>query len=836
MDSGAAPGDFAVVLRRLRESRSLTQEELAERSGLTAKAIGALERGERRRPYPHTVRSLADGLALDDDERAALVAAVPSRDAVTRPSIEAPLHASARPAGSAPSGPPHARADSAEGTAGATGPDDLAGLGEPRNDGEHTASTPVGTAAPTAPATPLIGREAEVDRLRAMISRGRRLVTITGPGGVGKTRLSLEVLAREAPAFPGGAVAVDLAPLRQPALVVPRIAAALGLPESADADPLDSLVRHLQGLRVLLVLDNLEQLPGAAPVLADLVAHCPDLVVLATSRAPLRVRAEHEVVLSPLATPPADDVETVVGSPAVALLLDRAAAAGSPTQVTDDDAAALAAITRQLDGLPLALELAAPGLRLLSPTTLLKRLTQSEIGTGPRDLPERHRTMTAVLDWSMDLLEPEEVDLFERLAVFSDGFFLDAVEAVAAPEGADDERADVLPALGTLVEQSLVLRVPSPDDQPRFRLLEPVRQYAMQRLHAFGLATATADRHAAHFLACATASLNLLEGPDLVSTLDRLEADHANLRSAYLRLLELDRDGDAAELAGSLWLYLALRGHAREGLEWLEQIGPGASDAARCRALTGRLGLLLLTGDNVAMRREADVAVALCGRVADPAVTCETLTLAGQSALYTGELDIAEAWLATAAAQAQDAGRPWVGVHARLAQGQLALVAGDLATAGEVLPEVVSASRNRGNPFTLATALNVHATLTELLGDEPATAALLGEAVALSLDARMSWTLGYSLPALASLALRVGDPASAAWLFGAGASISAADAVDPTFPVSRALSDRGLDATRAALGEPVFTREWDAGRAASDAEIQARAATVMTRAGGGRSA
>ena len=236
--------------------------------------------------------------------------------------------------------------------------------------------------------------------------------------------------------------------------------------------------------------------------------------------------------------------------------------------------------------------------------------------------------------------------------------------------------------------------------------------------------------------------------------IDRLEVDHANLRSAYLRLLELDRDGDAAELAGSVWLYLALRGHAREGLTWLERIGPGVSDVARCRALTGRLGLLLLTGDNVAMRREADVAVALCGRVADPAVTCETLTLAGQSALYTGELDLAEAWLATAAAQAQDAGRPWVGVHARLAQGQLALVAGDLATAGEVLPEVVSASRDRGNPFTLATALNVHATLTELLGDEPATAALLGEAVALSLGARMSWTLGYC-------AARTGEPRAA---------------------------------------------------------------------------
>ena len=168
-----------------------------------------------------------------------------------------------------------------------------------------------------------------------------------------------------------------------------------------------------------------------------------------------------------------------------------------------------------------------------------------------------------------------------------------------------------------------MLRVPAPDDQPRFRLLEPVRQFAMQRLHESGLATATADRHAAHFHARATAFRDPLQGPGLAVALDRLEADHANLRSAYLRLLELDRDGDAAEIAGNLWLYLALRGHAREGLAWLDRIGPGASDVARCRALTGRLGLLMVTGDVEGMRHDTDEAVTLARRVADPAVTCE---------------------------------------------------------------------------------------------------------------------------------------------------------------------------------------------------------------------
>ncbi|MFF5232421.1 ATP-binding protein [Dactylosporangium sp. NPDC000521] len=804
MEAAAAFGDFAVVLRRLRESRSLTQEELAERAGLTAKAIGALERGERRRPYPHTVRSLADGLALDDDDRAALVAAVPGRDAAPRAAGPAP------PAGPWWSSEPPPPADRV------TAP-------SPAPGGSRYA--------PAGPTTPLIGREGALAELLALLGSGtRRLVTVTGPGGVGKTRLAMEVLRLAAPDFPGGAQGVDLSAVREPKLVVPTIAAALGLPDTVGVDPLDALVPHLAGLRMLLVLDNLEQLTQAAPVLAGLVARCPDLVVVATSRAPLRVRAEHEFVLGPLTTPTADDVDAVASSPAVALLLDRAAAAGSPTVVTDADAPALAAIVRRLDGLPLAVELAAPGLRLLSPWALLTRLEQPGPGAAPRDLPERHRTMAAVLEWSMDLLEPEEIALFERLAVISGGFSLDTVEAVAG------EGADVLPALGALVDQSLVLRVPSPDRQPRFRLLEPVRQFAMRRLHASGLATATADRHAAHFHARATASAALLEGPDLVAVLDGLDADHANLRSAFLRLIELDRDVDAAELAGSVWLYLALRGHAREGLAWLERIGPGASDVARCRALTGRLGLQLLAGDTVSMRRDAGAAVALAGRVAEPAVTCEVLALAGQAAVFAGALDDADELLARALTQAEAAGRRWVAVHTRLAQCQRALVAHDLATAGLILPEAVRAARAVGNAFTLATALNVHATLTELLGDEPATATLLGEAVALSLAGRMSWTLGYALPALASLAQRVGDPASAAWLFGAGAWISAADAVDPTFPVSRALSDRGLDATRTALGEPRFAREWDAGRAASDTEIQARAAVVTTRAGGGRSA
>ena len=221
----------------------------------------------------------------------------------------------------------------------------------------------------------------------------------------------------------------------------------------------------------------------------------------------------------------------------------------------------------------------------------------------------------------------------------------------------------------------------------------------------------------------------------------------------------------------------------------------------------------------------------LAGRVADPALTCETLLLAGYAAVFAGDLEAAEPLLARGLAQAQDAGRPWVVVHARFARAQIALARGDLATAGILLPQVVSAARQLGNPFSLTTSLNLHATLTELVGDEPATAALLGESLALSLDSRLSWPLVYGLPALGGLALRVGDPASAAWLFGAAAKLTETDAADESFPVSRALSDRGLAATRLALDEQTFTRQWDLGRVATAAEIQAVAAAVTRRAG-----
>ncbi|HVK28067.1 MAG TPA: helix-turn-helix domain-containing protein, partial [Nocardioides sp.] len=683
---------FGALLRDLRNDRSLTQEELAERAGLSVKAVSALERGERRRPYPHTVRALAEALGLSEDERTLLAEAVPRR---VRP---------------APADPP---------------------AYDERSRGV------------TAPATRLIGREAALVEVAERVESGARLVTLTGPGGVGKTRVAVALLERLAPSY-DLAVGVDLAVVRDPREVLPQLAAAVDLPERGAGDVTTRLVAALAGRRTLVLLDNFEQVLDAAVAVADLIARCPGLVVLATSRAALRVRAEHDVGLAPL--PFAE---------AVQLFLERANAAGARLELDDDNAPAVEAICRRLDGLPLALELAAAGARLLTPAALLARLEEhAPLVEGPRDLAMRQRTMADALDWSLDLVAPSDAGVFAQLGTFSGSFTLDAAAAVTGT-------ADVLGPLAALVDHSLVARVEPLTDPPRFRLLEPVRQYAGQRLVASGADAAAADRHAAWYHARALAADVVLRGPDLRAELDRLDADHANLRSSYLHLLELDRGDDAAELAGSTWLYLALRGHAREGLGWLDRADGVGSDAVQARRQIGRMGLLFATGDIAGMRAAAAAAVPVARRVGDAGLAAEAATLAGHAAVFVGAVEEARALLEEALAGTAGADLPWVEAHTLVALGQLALVRGDLDAADDVLGEALAIARDLGNDFTLATCLTRSATVTALRGDAAGTAGLLGESITRALDARMSWPLSYSLPAMAGVAVRLGEARAA---------------------------------------------------------------------------
>src|SRR3712207_5768730 len=337
---------FGSRLRRLREAAGLTQEELALRAGLSPRAISALERGERRRPYPHTVRSLAEALGLSEEERASLLATLP------RGAAAAPFTLPTTP----------------------------------------EVNLPV-------PPTPLLGRELELEQIRSFL-RKARLLTFTGLGGVGKTRLALEAARDAAEDFPDGVAFVALDSLVDPALVAPTVARSLGLREVEGQSPQEALSAYLQKKRLLLVLDNFEHLMEAAPEVSELLGSCPDLTVLATSRAPLRLRGEREYPVPPLKVPDPSrvpEVEEIVDAPAARLFVERAKEVSPTFELTETNAAAVAAICRRLEGLPLALELAAAKVRFLDPMKLLSRLDQALETGAARDLPERQKTMRATM-------------------------------------------------------------------------------------------------------------------------------------------------------------------------------------------------------------------------------------------------------------------------------------------------------------------------------------------------------------------------------------------------------------------------------------------------------
>jgi predicted ATPase/DNA-binding XRE family transcriptional regulator len=728
---------FAEQLRSLRETRSLTQEELAERAGLTVKAVGALERGERRRPYPHTVRSLADALQLDEAERAALVAAVPSRGGAEPVRPEPP-----RP-----------------------------------------------TSLPS-PTGPVVGRDGETAVLVALLGEPPRpVLTLTGPGGVGKTTVALAAARLAADRFPGGVHVVDLATARRPVDVVRSVAVALGVPEAGLDGSAAALAPYLTGRRVLLVLDNLEQVLDAGPELAGLVGLCPDLVVLGTSRAALRIRAEHEVPVQPL------DQET-----SVRLFRDRAEAAGGRLTGSPDEDAAVAELCRRVDGLPLAVELAASATSVLEPAALLTRMDEA-LSRGPRDLPERQRSISATLDWSHGLLEPDEQALLARLSVFPEGFSLAAAEAVGGP--------GTLPALRALLDHSLVARAADVQGTRRFRLLVPVQEYAAGRLEAQGR-TAALDGLTGHVLDTARHLEPSLRSVDLPAALDLAEADLASVRVARGHLVEAGRLDDAAELVWALWLSLALRGHAREAASWADLSGRPVTDLARARSLVAQAGLAYVVGDIDAVRRRGESALPLARAAGDADLVTEAAVLAGSGALFGGDLRAAAALLDEAAASGS--AEPWRAAHRLVAEGQVALLAGRLEDAERLLVDAEEHARALGNPFTLATALNVRATLTELQDAHAASARLLVEALELSVAASISWTMAYTLPALAGVAVRLGEPATGARLFAASASYSAEHAVATNFQPTRELADRDLAHARGQLGEDAFRTAWDSGR------------------------
>ena len=622
--------------------------------------------------------------------------------------------------------------------------------------------------------TAFIGRETEVVAARDVLAQPDvRLLTLTGPGGTGKTRLALRVARELLGGYPDGVWFVALAPVMNPGIVAATIAETLGLRETP-GEPVEQTLRdYLRPRRLLLVLDNFEHVVAAAPLVADLLAHAPSLEVLVTSRAPLRLSGEHELPVPPLALP-ADDgaigLDDALASEAVRLFVERARNVRGDFTLGERNASAVAAICRRLDGLPLAIELAAARIRLLSPQAILARLDNrlSLLAGGERDRPERQQTLRAAIAWSHDLLGPEEQTLFRRLGVFAGGCTIDAAEEVTAAGMAS---LAVLDALMVLVENSLVRQEESTAGglaDPRFSMLQTIQEFAVEQLDANGEAGTIRDAHAAYFARVATAAEPHLTGASAVVWLDRLDADHDNLRAALAWLRERGHTQETVTLAGALWRFWWLRGHVSEGREELERAlaATGAVDAIARAAALDAAGVLAETqGDFDRAEALHTEALALSRQAANQTGIARALGNLGVVAADRGDEAQAMTFLEESLALSRALDDAQMVATALNDLGGLAYSRGDLDRAESLLQESLALRRTSGSESEIARSLNNLGAVALHRGDDIQACRLFEESLSLYRAAGDRWGAAGVLNGLALAELRQGDaPAAAALL------------------------------------------------------------------------
>jgi predicted ATPase/class 3 adenylate cyclase len=666
--------------------------------------------------------------------------------------------------------------------------------------------------------TSFVGREREVGEVCDLV-RHARLVTLTGPGGAGKTRLSLRVAELLRPEYPGGAFFVELAPVGDAGLIPTTIAEAIGLREDPKRPVVEVLEEYLRELQLLLVADNFEQVVAGAPVVGRLLGAAPRLTVLASSREVLHLRGEQEYpvpslgVPDPSALPP---VEILATFDAVALFVQRARAVRPGFEVDERNAAAVAAICARLDGLPLAIELAAARTKLFEPVAILARLDKSLalLTSSARDVPERQRTLRGAIDWSHDLLDPRERLVFRRLAVFVGGCTAEAAEAVCNPDGEMD--LDVLDVLASLLDKSLLTRSQAADGEPRFVMLETIRDYGLERLAESGEAELVHRRHAEHFAALAREAEPELLGTRPNDWLDRLEAERDNLRATIQRAAEEGRIELALETAAALWRFWQQRGHLAEGRDTLRALldrpAAAAATRARARALGGLGGVAYWQADMTAAGRAYGEAVEIERGLTDPGGLAEALYNAGYVSAITGDRERARAEYDEAIGIYEAIGDRKGLLNVREALAFILIHSGEFAEARAVEEENLAAFRASGEALRTESALTLLTILN--LKDRKLGAAgeSLGETIAMVRAAGDMQRLSSLLTIGAALAIAADDPRRAALLCGA------ADAIrEPLGAVATPMQLIGLDdpapSARSALGDDAFEAAYADGRA-----------------------
>jgi predicted ATPase/class 3 adenylate cyclase len=662
----------------------------------------------------------------------------------------------------------------------------------------------------TAPASSFVGRERELRDIRKQL-RENRLVTLTGPGGTGKSRLAIQVAYELLPDFQDGVFLVPLATVADPSLLAPAIAQVLGLRQQGTASVEATVAQHLSGRSLLLILDNFEHLLPAAFFVSALLGETSRLSILVTSRAPLRIVAEQEYPVPPMSLPAADrlsDLTALQTAEAVKLFLLRARAVRPDFDLTAQNARDIVEICRRLDGLPLALELAAARVRTLEPHEVVRRLNRSLsfLTGGPRDLPARQQTLRNAIAWSYDLLDDRMRDLFARTGVFAGGFSLEAVEAVCCD--------DALDLLELLAEQSLV-KATLDEFGARYLMLGPVREYALERLEESGAAAETHEKHARYFYGLARNAAAHLQGPSQVEWLGRLEVEHDNLRSAMAWALEEGHDEVAAGLGWSLWMFWWLHGHQQEGrrsMETLLEHNPADSHRTPALAIAGSTALV--QGDHAAADRWFREAIELARAIGDTERLSFSLQSLGLSSLNLSDWDTAVACFEEALELFGEQGNQMMVSGAWSNLGTAAYMQGDLKTAEQRANRGLEVARRIGDPVSTYFALYTLSQVALARNDPAAATPYLREGLAVVGEVRNPTRLTYFLETYALVLAGGGDLERAARVLGASEAIRQTGGV-PRYIYLAApgnLYDRTLEMLRSGLGDEGLEKARRAGR------------------------